>query len=188
MWIKSKLFVAAAALVVAACAPGNVRLQTDYNRSSYDHRNFDLYHADRDTKVVIHGDPFGMEAEAFAKAVTGHMQGANPGRRTNFTTTPGKSAEKNLWVVMAFNSEVGIYELCRAKRFETRVSEGRLSLRAAWCWDGRQDSLVTARVGAPENVNDLRFRALIRETVLNLFPRHMDQEFLRDDSRRRRRR
>ncbi len=188
MWIKSKLFVAAAALVVAACAPGNVRLQTDYNQSTYDHRNFDLYHAARDTKVVIHGNPFGMEAEAFAKAVTGHMQGANPGRRTNFTTTPGKSAQKNLWVVMAFNARVGIYELCRAKRFETRVSEGVLSLRAAWCWDGRQDSQVTARVGAPKDVNDPRFRSLIRQTVLNLFPRYKDQEFRGDGSRRRRRR
>ncbi len=186
MWTKTKIFVAAAALVVVACAPGNVRLQTDYNQSTYDHRNFDLYHAARDTKVVIHGNPFGMEAAAFAKAVTGHMQGANPGRRTNFTTTPGKSATKNLWVVMAFNAEVGIYGLCRDKSFKTRPTDGTLSLKAAWCFDGRQDSQVTASVSTPENVSDPRFRALIRQTVLNLFPRHMDQEFRRDGSRRRR--
>ncbi len=177
-----------AALVVAACAPGSVRLQTDYNRSTYDHLNFDTYHAARDTKVVIHGNPFGMEAAAFAKAVTGNMQGANPGPRTNFTTTPGKSATKNRWVVMAFNAEVGIYELCRAKRFETRASEGALSLRAAWCFDGRQDSRVTASVAAPDDVNDPRFRDLIRQTVLNLFPRHKDREFRRGRSTRRRRR
>ncbi len=186
MWTKTKLFVAAAALVVAACAPGNVRLQTEYNRSTYDHLNFDTYHAARDTKVVIHGNPFGMEAAAFAKAVTGNMQGANPGRRTNFTTTPGKSAAKNLWVVMAFNARVGIYELCRAKRFKTRPSSGALSLRAAWCFDGRQDSRVTASVATPENVNDPRFRALIRQTVLSLFPRHIDRELRRGRSRRRR--
>ena len=186
MWTKTKIFVAAAALVVAACAQDNVRLQTQFNRSTYTHRNFDTYHADRDTKVVVHGNPFGMEAAAFAKAVTGHMQGANPGRRTNFTTTPGKSAAKNFWVVMAFNAEVGINELCRGKRFKIRPSSGALSLRAAWCFDGRQDSRVTASVGAPEDANDPRFRALIRQTVLHLFPRHMDREFRRDRPRRRR--
>ena len=186
MWIKPKLFVAAAALVVAACAQDKVRLQTDYNRSTYDHLNFGLYHADRDTKVVIHGNPFGMEAAAFAKSVTGHMQGANPGRRTNFTTTPGKSATKKLWVVMAFNAEVGIYGLCRDKSFKTRPTEGTLSLRAAWCFDGRQDSRVTASVATPEDVNDPRFRALVRQTVLSLFPRHVDRQLRRGRSRRRR--
>ncbi len=186
MWTKTKIFFAAAALVVPACAQDNVRLQTQFNRSTYTHRNFDTYHAGRDTKVVVHGNPFGMKAAAFAKAVTGHMQGANPGPRTKFTTTPGKTATKNRWVVMAFNAEVGIYELCRGKRFKTRPSEGALSLRAAWCFDGRQDSLVTASVGAPEDINDPRFRALIRQTVLNLFPRHKDREFRRGRSKRRR--
>ncbi len=186
MSIKTKLFVAAVALVVGACASDNVHVQSQQNRSTYSHSNFDKYHANRDTEVVIHGNPFGMKAAAFAKAVTGDMQGANPGPRTNFTTTPGKSAQKNLWVVMAFNARVGINELCRAKRFETRVSEGTLSLRAAWCFDGRQDSLVTASVGTPEDVNDPRFRALIRQTVLNLFPRHRDREFRRQRPRRRR--
>ncbi len=186
MWIKTKLFVAAAALVVAACAPGNVHLQSSQNRSTYTHRNFDLRHANRDTEVAVHGNPFGMKAAAFAKAVTGDMQGANPGPRTKFTTTPGKTATKNRWVVMAFNARVGIDELCRVKRFKTRLSEGTLSLRAAWCFDGRQDSLVTASVGAPEDINDPRFRALIRQTVLNLFPRHKDREFRRPPRRRRR--
>lgn len=91
---RIKIVFAAASLVVGACSADAVRLQTEYNRSTYDYLNFSTYQAGRDTKVVIHGNPFDMDRTAFSKAVTDNMQGANPGRRTNFTTTPGKSAEQ----------------------------------------------------------------------------------------------
>jgi len=173
--------VAAMVMLVGACSADHVRLQSEYNRSTYDHRNFTLYHGDRDTKVVIHGNPFDMDHAAFAKAVTGNMQGAHFGRRTNFTTMPGKSAEKNLMVVMAFNARVGIYELCQGGDIETTPRGDQLTLTAAWCFDGRQDSLVTAVVGLAKGVDDPRFRALVRQTVLNLFPQFKDREFIRDD-------
>ncbi|MEE8223858.1 MAG: hypothetical protein V3S59_06105 [Alphaproteobacteria bacterium] len=173
--------LAAMAVVMGACGPGTVRLQSDFNRSTYDHRNFTLYHGARDTLVVVHGNPFGMDPAAFAKAVTDNMQGANPGPRTNFTTTPGKSAEKNLLVVMAFNARVGIYQLCQGTDIETRRLSHQLTLTAAWCFDGRQDSLVEAVVGPAKGAGDPRFRALIRQTVLNLFPQFMDREFIRDN-------
>jgi hypothetical protein len=119
--------------------------------------------------VVVYGNPFAMDRRAFARAVTDTMQGANYGRPTNFTTTPGPSAERNLWVVMAFNADVGPYALCGGGPVETRVRRDVLTLTAAWCFDGRQDSLVTAAVGPAAGVNDPRFRALVRQTVLNLF-------------------
>jgi len=115
--------------------------------------------------------------------VTDNMQGANPGRRTNFTTTPGKSAEPNIWVVMAFNANIGVYEICKSKRIKTRRGSNQLKLSAAWCFDGRQDSLVEAAVGQVGDINDPRFRALIQQAVLNLFP----QNKFRDDSNTRRR-
>ena len=175
--------IALAAMVVlmGACSADHVRLQSQFNQSTYDHRNFTLYHGDRDTKVVIHGNPFDIDPAAFAKAVTDTMQGANMGRRTNFTTTPGKSAEKNLLVVMAFNARVGIYQMCQGTDIETRPRSQGLTLTAAWCFDGRQDSLVEAEVGAAKGVDDPRFRALVRQTVLNLFPQFMDRVFIRDD-------
>ena len=174
------------AVVMGACSADLVRLQSQFNRSTYDHRNFTLYHGDRDTLVVIHGNPFGMNAAAFAKAVTDTMQGANMGRRTNFTTTPGNSAEKNLWVVMAFNARVGIYQLCQGTDIETERRGDQLTLTAAWCFDGRQDSLVEAVVGAAKGVDDPRFRALVRQTVLNLFPQFRDRDFIRDHHHRKR--
>ena len=186
MPIKMKLFPALAALVVAACGADHVRLQSEYARSTYDYRNFALYHAKRDTRVVIHGNPFDMDRTAFEKAVTNNMQGANSGRRTNFTTTPGRSAEPNLWVVMAFNADFAVYDLCRGKYIKTRPSKRALRLAAAWCFDGRQDSMVEAAVGPVADINDPRFRALVGQAVLNLFPQHMDRELFDDSDRRRR--
>jgi hypothetical protein len=91
-----KHFATVAALAIGACNTGLVRLQTEHNQSNYDYQNFTIYHAGRDTRVIIHGNPFGMDQAAFNKAVTDNMQGATPGRRTNFTTTPGKTAQHNL--------------------------------------------------------------------------------------------
>jgi hypothetical protein len=172
MPVKIKYFAAAAALVLGACNTGLVRLQTEHNQSNYDFFNFTNYHGDRDTRVIIHGNPFAMDRAAFAMAVTDNMQGANPGRRTNFTTTPGKSAVKNLWVVMAFNVDMDAYDLCRDQTIKTRPQGRRpLALAAAWCFDGRMDSIVQAEVGPAGNADDPRFRALVSQTVLSLFPK-----------------
>jgi hypothetical protein len=93
-----------------------------------------------------------------------------------------------MWVVMAFNADIGAYDLCRGKYIKTRPGERALRLAAAWCFDGRQDSMVEAAVGPATGVSDRRFRALVGQTVLNLFPQHMDRELLDDNDRGRRRR
>ena len=180
MSVKSTISVILAALALGACSGAVVSLQSDYNPSGYDHRNFALYHVARDTRVEVHGNPFNVDAAAFARAVTDHMQGANEGRRTNFTTTPGKSAEKNLRVVMAFNAAPGGYDLCDGKAIETKPHKDVLALSAAWCFGDRQDSMVEATVGPTKGVDDPRFKEIIQQTVLNLFPTHMDLILIRE--------
>ncbi len=180
MSIKSAVAVIAAAFALGACGGGAVRLQSEYNPSAYDYSNFALYHAARDTRVEVHGNPFNMDAAAFARAVTDRMQGANMGRRTNFTTTPGNSAEKNLRVVMAFNAVSGGYDLCDGKTIETKPRKDVLALTAAWCFADRQDSMVDATVGPAQGVGDQRFAEIIQQTVLNLFPTHMDYILIQD--------
>ena len=140
---------------------------------------------DRDFRTVIHGNPSAGTTEAFETAVIDAMQGHTWGRRTNFTTTPGKNSEKNLWVVMAFNADVGVYDLCERKNISTKTVKGPLRLQAAWCFNGREDSSVDARVDSASNTNDPRFRAIVQETVLNLFPTHMDWELIQDDGDKR---
>lgn len=178
------LVAVAAAALLTACSADHVRLQTYRNKSTYDFLNFTTYHAGRDTRVHVRGNPFRMNPTAFARAVTDAMQGQNYGRPTHFTTSPGPSAEANLWVVMAFNAEVGPYELCRGGPVTTRPLGTTLRLSAVWCFDGREDSLVEAWVGAPDGVNDPRFRELVGQAVFNLFL----PEKRRDDNDRRHRR
>jgi hypothetical protein len=159
MPVNVKLLLCLAAITIGGCSGASVRLNAEYNRSTYDHLNFSLYHADRDTKVVVHGNPFAMAS-----------------------TTPGKSAERNLRVVMAFNAaEDDTYDLCGGK-VDTRTSKGAMRLSAAWCFGDRQDSFVEAEVNGAGGINDPRFRALIQQTVLNLFPTHMDRELFGDDN------
>jgi hypothetical protein len=185
MTIKPLACVALTAFLLGACAAGLVRLQSEVAPSTYSYSNFALYHAGRDTRVEVHGNPFSMDAAAFARAVTDHMQGANVGRPTHFTTTPGPSAERNMRVVMAFNSDADGYDLCNA-RFRPRGEVGVLTLKAAWCFAGREDSWVEATVGGAGSVNDPRFHDLVSQTVLNLFPTDMDYELLRDNGDRQR--
>ncbi len=180
MSIHIKLMVYFSAIAIGGCSISGVHLSTLYNPSTYDHLNFSLYHAGRDTKVIVLGNPFAMASDDFAKAVTNHMQGANFGSPTNFTTTPGKSAERNLRVVMAFNAETDYDELCSGK-VRVKTSAPTMRLQAAWCFADRQDSIVEAKINGASGVNDPRFRALIQETVLNLFPTHMDRILIDDD-------
>lgn len=179
MTVKSLVTAGLAAVTLGGCA-GAVRLQTELAPSTYDYANFTTYHAGRDTKVEVYGNPFNMDAATFAKAVTDNMQGANAGQRTNFTTKPGPSAEKNLRVVMAFNSDAEGYDLCTGHNFRPRNQGGPLTLNAAWCFGNRQDSMVVATVDGAKSVNDPRFHDLVDQTVLNLFPPHMDYELIRD--------
>ncbi len=178
---KSLFSLALAAAVLGACSGGLVRLQSEVAPTTYDHLNFNLYHAERDTKVDVHGNPFNMDGAAFARSVTNHMQGANVGRPTNFTTAPGPSAERNMRVVMAFNTEADGYDLCTARSFRPRGRNERLTLKAAWCFGDRQDSTVVAYVHGARSVNDPAFHELVDQTVMNLFPTHMDSELLRDN-------
>ena len=127
-----------------------------------------------------------MNTAAFKKAVTDNMQGANFGRRTNFTTTPGKSTKPNSWVVMAFNLNIRMHEICKGKPMRARPGANELKLLAAWCFDGRLDSKVDAVVGRAEDINDPRFRTLIRQAVLNLFPQKEFRSRSEKGGRRRR--
>lgn len=166
--------------LASACAPGAVKTQQNLNRS-YDFSNFSSYHQGKDTRVVVLGDTFGMDAGAFADGVTAAMQGQNPGRPTNFTTAPGPSAEKNFRVVMAFNVAPIHYDLCNGAKVTPRTAGGETTLQAAWCWEDRTESYVRAWT-APVQPNDPRFQELVARTTRELFPQHKDRELIQDNS------
>jgi hypothetical protein len=168
------------AIALSACAPSAIRSQADFH-TAYSFSNFSLYHANRDTRVDVIGDRFGLSQSAFAKLVTKAMYGNHLGAPARFTATPGVSAEKNLRVIMAFNMAPSAY-LCSVGQRTPRLVKGKTTLQAAWCWGERTDSYVMAwtaktRPGAPN------FTKLIAEATQELFPEHIDNQ-LRKPNRR----
>jgi hypothetical protein len=167
---KSLLGAAVVLAAVAGCSTDAPRLTSQY-RSSYDYYNFTKYHYNRDTLVEVHGNTLGLDAGRFARAVTAAMNRPNSSVQSNFTTTPGPSAEKNFRVVLAFNSSPEGLGMCRAKGFTQSGQGGITILRAAWCWSDRADSDVTAYVTPVTSIDDPRFRTMIAQVTAELFPR-----------------
>lgn len=167
---RSLLCAVGALALVAACSTDAPRITSQY-RSSYDYYNFTKYHYNRDTLVEIHGSTLGLDAERFTRAVTAAMNRPSTAVQSNFTTTPGPSAEKNFRVVLAFNSSPEGLGMCQAKSFTPSGEGGITKLRAAWCWSDRDDSDVTAYVTPITSIDDPRFRTIIAEVTAELFPR-----------------
>jgi hypothetical protein len=163
-------------LVFAAAVSGGPSSQAATPRivgdieTPYDPQDFDLYLRDRDARVVVQGDPFGMGAEAFARAVTQLIPNKRRGAVTNFTATPGPSADKNARLVLLFNVRAG-GDICRMQTFEPAAPRGgAIRLDAAWCPGPKAHSFATGYLSSASGVADEGFRALVAETATELFP------------------
>jgi hypothetical protein len=167
-------------LALAATLPGSGSSHAATPRivgdivTAYDPKDFDLYLRDRDGRVVIKGDPFDMGAEAFAQAVTQLIPNKRRGAVTNFTTTPGPSADKTARLVLLFNVRAGS-DICRMETFEPVTSPGgAIRLDAAWCPGPSAHSFATGYLSSASGVADRGFRALVEETATELFPTDND--------------
>ena len=98
-----------------------------------------------------------------------------------FEATSAAGISLGSGVIMAFNTETDGDALCTAQSFRPQDRTDRLILKAAWCFGDRQDSTVVADVDGAKSVNDAAFHELVDQTVMNLFPTHMDYELLRDN-------
>ncbi len=170
-------------VLLAACESSGVRLQANYSEATYDHNNFVLYHGNRETPVVLAGNPFAIGKGAFDRTVIEAMQGANPGPRTLFTQAPADVGTEGWRVVMVFDPVLSAAGLCSGAPAPSGRASETVRLVAAWCWGQRLDSEVTAWLPRPvPGPDDPAFTALLRQTVAHLFRQHMDMELLRDDS------
>ncbi|MFT5538856.1 MAG: hypothetical protein ACI82H_000369 [Alphaproteobacteria bacterium] len=173
----------AASLAIAltgACANKTMVTDTDY-RDSYNPLNFSLYHGNRDTRVSVAGDTLGTDSGNFATAVTKAMYGNHDGQRTNFTTNPGPSAEKNLHVIMAFNVEQDRYLCETGGKLVSKSVPGKTVLQGAWCWGDQTQSYVLAMAPATKP-GEPAFSNLISETTQDLFGPIKDDNPRVDDS------
>lgn len=172
--ITSGKALAAAAMALAtltACVGDGPAFVAEYG-TNYDYNTFNLYHRNRDTLVVIHGNPLGMDEAAFATAVTDAMQTRNSAIHTHFTTKSGGSTENNLRVVLAFNKQPGNAGLCEGTPTRDIPTPGKsiTQVYGAWCWSDRPEMEVIAYVSPITSVSDPRFLKLVADATRELFP------------------
>lgn len=172
--MKLGKYTLASLILVAACAPGGVRLTQLDISNSYRPGEFAYAAAGRDLHVVIVGNPFGGDQAAFGTAVTDAMQGRNWGQATNFTTTPDAEARLTYRVVLVFNPPDGMNAArqCReeALAVQTIPSGDRIELSGAFCRGGNPMTRIRGRVSAAAGPRDVAFRELVGQVTSGLFP------------------
>lgn len=168
------LMSAAVMLGTAAACAGDGPASVGQLHPTYDYQTFNSYHRNRDTLVEVHGNPLGLDAAVFGRAIGDAMRSS--GVQSNFTTTPGASAEKNLRVVVSFNARPDNRGLCSAKPGDTGPSARTpiTAVYAAWCWGDRVDSEVSTHVAPITGIDDPRFRAMLAQSTRELFPGNKD--------------
>ena len=172
-------------LVLGGCLGGAVRTVSDHSLI-YTHGEFVYLTSGRDTLVLVRGNPFNMDRNAFANAVTDAMQGQHFGPRTNFTTGPSETARKDIRVVMLFNGPETVlaHQLCEAPEKFGSVQDGKaLHVTAAFCSYNYPLTEVYAWAGSVSGTESPTFARLIAQTTMELFPLERD-DLLDDDDRR----
>ena len=177
--------VLAAALLAAGCS--HVARLVEYQPAAiYSPPEFYQASRDRDFRVDIQGDPFGIDQQRFDRTVTDAMQGRQFGPATHFTTTPGPSAFGGHRVVMVFNPATPFPNdlLCTGQRFPTRPDSAAtgIMVQAAYCAGGtivngigRGGGPATSLTGYLDRVegqDDPAFAGLIGHLTTSLFPPH----------------
>ncbi len=164
----------AALLMLAACAPGNVRLSHLHIDGVYSASEFAYAGAGRDLRVDVAGNPFGGDRAAFERAVTDAMQGRHWGPLANFTTTPGPDAREAYRVVMLFEPPRSFNgaRLCDIAPSELRSEsdQGSLSLFGAFCRGDKTMTRVMGRISGAAGPDDPAFRELVGQVTTGLFP------------------
>lgn len=127
--------------------------------------------SNRDLRVVLHGNPFGMDAQSFADKVLPSMQGRVFGVKTNLTTSPNDTARPGYKVVLAFNvaGNMTNSSLCTDGPVPTRPPGGPIVVQGAFCRGGALTS-ATGWLDNPKGPDDPDFRDLISDMTFSLFP------------------
>ena len=173
MKILSITIIVAAAVGMVGCT-SDVSLTQQEISPSYRPGEFAYAGADRDMRVIVVGNPFGGEQEAFERAVTNKMQGNHWGPRTNFTATPGASARSSYRVVMLFDPPVDLSpaRLCRddPDTLPSGDSPDKTVLFAAFCRERRSLTEIKGSVPRPSGPEDPVFEDPVAEVTDGLFP------------------
>jgi len=161
--------------LLAACSGGSVPIASEQRiESRYHLQDLSYIAAGRDLKTEVLGNPFAVDQTAFADTVADHLQGVNPGPEINFTTRPAPTAREPYFVRLVFNgpSGSGGTALCAsAPEIAPAVSPtGDVRVLGAFCRGDQPMTYVSAHNGGITDMNDPKFRSLVRQVGVLLFP------------------
>jgi hypothetical protein len=130
----------------------------------------------RDLRLIVHGNPFPMPADVFARVVETDVQLNLLRQPTHPTLTPGPTAKDNYALIFVFSPAVTLSgdDLCkgRADQMASPVSPsgGTVTVRAigAFCVSGRAETEIVGETQAT-GAGDVRFLDLMRQMMLALF-------------------
>lgn len=162
------------ALCAVAAACSNERVTADLPSPAYTAGEVAYAASDRDMRVTIYGNPFGIDPQAFDQLVTDNMQNRISGVRTNFTTTPNQTARPDYRVVFAFNPAQTMLNsyLCAGQPIQTSPPGGPIVVQGAFCRGGGALTSATGWLDRPQGPADPDFKALISDMTFALFPTH----------------
>ncbi|MBP2298594.1 hypothetical protein [Azospirillum picis] len=160
------------ASVAALAACTNERVVASEPAPAYTMSEVAYAAANRDLRVVLYGDPFGLTPERLADKVLPHMQNRVAGVVTHLTTTPDESARPIYKVVLAFNVAQTTLnsELCGSVPIPTRPPGGAIVVQGAFCRQGGALTGATGWLDQPQGPDDPDFRSLISDMTFTLFP------------------
>ena len=123
-------------------------------------------------KTEIFGNPFSAPKATLDNAVTGTMSGSIFGRPVRFATAVPPESRSPYRVVMVVNPTKNLTsdELCQTSDHPTGGPRPTLRMEAAFCADGQALTATGGTVAGVQGADDPKFRTLVRQIALALFP------------------
>ncbi|PWC87796.1 hypothetical protein TSH100_09570 [Azospirillum sp. TSH100] len=177
-----RLFPLLAALLLGASALAactNERVVASEPTPAYTRSEVAYAANDRDLRVVLHGNPFGLPPDRFAEKVLPLMQNRVLGVKTTLTTTPNDTARRDYKVVLAFNVAENMLNsaLCTDGPIPTSPPSGPIVVQGAFCRSGGALTSATGWLDRPQGPDDPDFRSLISDMTFSLFPSQRSELF-----------
>lgn len=125
--------------------------------------------------VVISGNPYGTDRQAFDDLVTETMYGRNSGPLVTFTTKPAEGSTENYRVEMLFGAPqtMSYLQLCKgplpAPTGETD-SDGRVKVLAAYCYKDVVQSGAMSLHAVEAGAAGEGFTGMIHAMMTTMFP------------------
>lgn len=173
---RSRALGAAAAvsgvLALGGCLDG-VAVDEPVYQQLYVDAEFEYAARSGELRTNVYGTPVAGARDGVVALTTAAMRGANRGPEVTFTPTPAGEGSGAYHVVMLFNPVgwVAPYDVCKDPvRYAGAPSDSRVRLVSAFCFGETMVSNASGSVTGVKGLGDPRFKSLVRQVTLSLFP------------------